>query len=124
VKIFSLESQDQDLPIVSRPDAQQLDNLKIHLNLILVALEALAKIDSESILQAAQALNLDKIIVDRVEFWQLDQDNLLDKSSSGLPRLNIRDIEEAKSGFNSPRCKFTRTSHRTRTRTSQNRTIG
>ncbi len=94
MKISSSESKGQDLTIVSGLDAQQLDNIKAHLDLILVALEALAKIGSESILQAAQALDLEKVIVDRVGLWRLRQANPLRKSSSGRKKL---DVEEARS---------------------------
>ena len=94
MKTSSKESKDQDLTIVSGLNAQQLDNIKAHLDLILVALETLAKIGSESILQAAQALDLEKVIVDRVGLWRLRQANPLRKSSSGRKKL---DIEEARS---------------------------
>jgi hypothetical protein len=94
VKISSSESKVQDLSIASGVNTQQLDNIKAHLDLILLALEALAKIGSESILQAAESLGLDKIIADRVGLWRLRQANPLRKSSAGRKKL---DIEEAKS---------------------------
>jgi len=58
VKTSSSVSQWQQLPLESPPDEGQLDNIKTHLDLLLMALEALAKIGSEAILQAAQVLNL------------------------------------------------------------------
>lgn len=94
MKISSEESKGHNLPLGSGLDAQQLDNIKAHLDLILVALESLAKIGSESILQAAQALDLDKVIAHRVGLWRLRQASPLRKSSSGRKKL---DIEEARS---------------------------
>jgi hypothetical protein len=84
----------QDLPLVSAPSAEQLNNIKAHLDLILLALEALANLSSEAMLQAAQALNLESVIGDRVELWRLRQSNPLRKSSGGRKKL---DVEEARS---------------------------
>ncbi|MGL5874486.1 MAG: DUF3038 domain-containing protein [Xenococcaceae cyanobacterium] len=84
----------EDLAIPQAPDAQQLDNIKAHLDLVLLALEALANISSEAILKAAQDLNLDAVIADRVALWRLRQSNPLRKSAGGRKKL---DIEEARS---------------------------
>jgi hypothetical protein len=84
----------QDLPLTEIPDVEQLDNIKAHLDLILLTLEALAGITSEGILQAAQKLNLDSVIADRVSLWRLRQSNPLRKSSGGRKKL---DVEEARS---------------------------
>lgn len=84
----------EDLTIPQAPDAQQLDNIKAHLDLVLLALEALANISSEAILKAAQDLNLDAVIADRVALWRLRQSNPLRKSAGGRKKL---DIEEARS---------------------------
>jgi hypothetical protein len=84
----------EDLPLSKVPDAQQLDNIKAHLDIILLALEALTDIGSEEMLQAAQALKLENIIADRVGLWRLRQSNPLRKSSGGRKKL---DIEEARS---------------------------
>jgi Protein of unknown function (DUF3038) len=84
----------EDLIIPQAPDAQQLDNIKAHLDLVLLALEALANISSEAILKAAQDLNLDAVIADRVALWRLRQSNPLRKSAGGRKKL---DIEEARS---------------------------
>lgn len=94
MKISSSESKVQDLSISSGLDVQQLDNIKAHLDLILLVLEALAKLNSESILQAVHALELEKAIADRIELWQPRQAGLLHKSSAGRKKL---DIEETKS---------------------------
>jgi hypothetical protein len=84
----------EDLPLAKAPEPQQLDNIKTHLDLILLALEALAKISSDGILQAAQELNLDTVVADRVGLWRLRQSNPLRKSSGGRKKL---DVEEARS---------------------------
>ncbi len=76
------------------PTISQLDNIKSHLDLIILALEAIAGITSDSILQAATALELDPIIKDRVDLWRLRQANPLRKSSGGRKKL---DVEEARS---------------------------
>ncbi len=94
VKTSSPTSNWEDLPLAKAPDAGQLDNIKAHLDIILLALEALAKIGSEAVLQAAQALNLDGVIGDRIELWRLRQSNPLRKSSGGRKKL---DVEEARS---------------------------
>jgi hypothetical protein len=84
----------EDLALTPAPDAKQLDNIKAHLDLVLLALEALAKIGSEEMLQAAQVLNLESVIVDRVGLWRLRQSNPLRKSSGGRKKL---DVDEARS---------------------------
>lgn len=76
------------------PTVNQLDNIKSHLDLIILALEAIAGITSESILQAATTLNLDAVIKDRVDLWRLRQANPWRKSSGGRKKL---DVEEARS---------------------------
>ncbi|NJL84022.1 MAG: DUF3038 domain-containing protein [Chloroflexaceae bacterium] len=87
---FALE----DLPVSQPPDAHQLDNIKAHLDLILLALEALAGIGSDAILKTAQKLNLQSVAGDRVGLWRLRQSNPLRKSSGGRKKL---DVEEARS---------------------------
>lgn len=84
----------EDLPLAQAPDAKQLDNIKAHLDLVLLALEALANIGSETILQAANQLNLDSVIADRVGLWRLRQSSPLRKSSGGRKKL---DVDEARS---------------------------
>ncbi len=74
-------------------DDGQLDNIKTHLDLILLTLEAIAGITSEGMLQAAKELNLDSVIADRVGLWRLRQSNPLRKSSGGRKKL---DVEEAR----------------------------
>lgn len=84
----------QDLHRLRIPTIQQLDNIKSHLDLIILALEAIANITSDTILQAATTLELDSIVKDRVELWRLRQANPWRKSSGGRKKL---DVEEARS---------------------------
>ena len=84
----------EDLPLAQAPDAQQLDNIKAHLDLVLLALEALAGIGSEAMLKAASDMNLESVVADRVGLWRLRQSNPLRKSSGGRKKL---DVEEARS---------------------------
>jgi len=74
VKTFSTdESKSLELLTTFEPDVKQLDNIKTHLDLILLALESLAKIGSDSVLQAVIVLNLDIEMVNRVAFWRFRQ---------------------------------------------------
>ncbi|WP_448564785.1 DUF3038 domain-containing protein [Trichothermofontia sp.] len=79
------------LPEVPAPE--QLDNIKAHLDLVLLALEALAGIGSEAMLQAAAALELTEMLPDRVALWRLRQANPLRKSQGGRKKL---DVDEAR----------------------------
>ncbi len=83
-----------DLSFKKLANNSQLDNIKAHLDLILLSLESLADITSETILNAAKELKLNITITNRVEFWRLRQANPLRKSSGGRKKL---DVEEAKS---------------------------
>lgn len=78
----------------AKPDSTQLDNIKTQLDLVLLALESLAGIGSEAMLQAALALNLESKIPDRVTLWRLRQSNPLRKGEGGRKKL---DVEEARS---------------------------
>lgn len=82
----------QDLPAPSATP-EQLDSIKAQLDLVLLALEAIANLGSEAMLQAADDLRLTDIISDRVGLWRLRQSNPLRKSSGGRKKL---DIEEAR----------------------------
>jgi hypothetical protein len=84
----------QELALLKSPDLNQLDNIKAHLDLILLSLEAIANLSSEAMLQSAKELNLESTIADRVELWRLRQSNPLRKSSGGRKKL---DVEEARS---------------------------
>ncbi|MBP0020897.1 MAG: DUF3038 domain-containing protein [Cyanobacteria bacterium SBLK] len=84
----------QDLSLAASPNGNQLDNIKTHLDLILLALEALIGIGSDAILKTAKELGLESRIGDRVGLWRLRQSNPLRKSSGGRKKL---DVEEARS---------------------------
>lgn len=77
----------------TKPNLDQLDNVKAQLDLVLLALEALAGIGSEAMLQAAAQLNLESRVPDRVVLWRLRQSNPLRKSEGGRKKL---DVEEAR----------------------------
>lgn len=94
VEMRSSTPQLTDLPLDTTPDEGQLDNIKAHLDLILLALEVLANLTSEAILGAVQELNLDSVVSDRVQLWRLRQSNPLRKGSGGRKKL---DVEEARS---------------------------
>ena len=76
----------------NQPDPEQLDNIKAQLDLVLLALEALAGIGSEAILAAAKSLKLDSLLADRVGLWRLRQSSPLRKGH-GRKKL---DVEEAR----------------------------
>lgn len=78
----------------SQPNSAQLDNIKTQLDLVLLALESLAGIGSEAMLQAAVDLNLEEMVGDRVTLWRLRQSNPLRKGTGGRKKL---DVEEARS---------------------------
>jgi len=82
-----------DLSVKNAPDEKELDNIKAHLDLVLLALEVLTQITSEAILEAAKALDLESVVANRVELWRLRQSNPMRKSSGGRKRL---DVEEAR----------------------------
>lgn len=71
-----------------------LENIKCHLDLVLLALEAIANISSDAIIQAAKDLQLESVIGDRITLWRLRSSNPKRKSSGGRKKL---DVEEAKS---------------------------
>jgi hypothetical protein len=84
----------QDFKQLQSPDASQLENIKSHLDLVLLALEAIADLSSEAIVQAAKDLHLESIISDRLTLWRLRASNPQRQSSGGRKKL---DVEEARS---------------------------
>lgn len=82
-----------DLTLAPQPEPSQLDNIKAQLDLVLLALEALAGIGSEEILQAAADLDLADVVADRVSLWRLRQSSPL-RRGQGRKRL---DVDEARS---------------------------
>ncbi|EKQ68591.1 Protein of unknown function (DUF3038) [Leptolyngbyaceae cyanobacterium JSC-12] len=81
------------LPLATQPDPSQLDNIKAQLDLVLLALEALAGIGSEAMLKAAADLDLESMVADRVALWRLRQASPLRKGQGGRKKL---DVEEAR----------------------------
>ena len=78
----------------SHPDLApvQLQNIKAHLDLVLLALEALAGVGSEAMLEAAQTLGLGHLMGDRVSLWRLRQASPL-RQGQGRKKL---DVDEAR----------------------------
>lgn len=83
----------ESLAIPKEPNPQQLDNIKAQLDLVLLALEALADIGSDAMLKAAADLHLESVVADRVALWRLRQSSPLRK---GQGRKKM-DVEEARS---------------------------
>jgi len=84
----------EELSLGASPEPGQLDNIKAQLDLVLLALEALAGIGSEAILQAATELKLESVVADRVALWRLRQSSPLRKGQGGRKKL---DVDEARS---------------------------
>ena len=91
-RLSMLTPEWEDLSHTSAEPAQ-LDNIKAQLDLVLLALEALAGIGSDAMLQAATQLNLESKVPDRVALWRLRQSNPLRRSEGGRKKL---DVEEAR----------------------------
>jgi hypothetical protein len=72
----------------------ELEDIKCHLDLVLLALEAIANISSEAMIQAAQDLHLESVIGDRLTLWRLRSSNPKRKTTGGRKKL---DVEEARS---------------------------
>lgn len=70
----------------------QLQNIKAHLDLVLLALEALTGAGSEVMLTAAQTLGLEALMGDRVSLWRLRQASPL-RQGQGRKKL---DVDEAR----------------------------
>ena len=84
----------RDLAELKASNNGELENIKSHLDLVLLALEAIANISSEAIIQTAKDLNLESVIGDRITLWRLRSSNPKRKSSGGRKKL---DVEEARS---------------------------
>ncbi|WP_066381947.1 MULTISPECIES: DUF3038 domain-containing protein [unclassified Anabaena] len=87
-------SQWVDLSKLPDPNVVQWDNIKTKLDLVLLALETLTGIGSEAMLSAANELNLESRVPDRVALWRLRQSNPIRKGQGGRKKL---DVEEARS---------------------------
>jgi hypothetical protein len=84
----------EEIPSNLALNAQHLDDIKAHLDLLLLAWEALTQMSSEAMIAAAHHLNLTDAISDRVGLWRLRQSNPLRRSAGGHQKL---DGEEARS---------------------------
>jgi hypothetical protein len=84
----------EELSSAQTLNTQHLDDIKAHLDLILLALEALTQMSSDVMIAAANHLNLGEVMSDRVDLWRLRQSNPLGRSSGGRKKL---DGEEARS---------------------------
>jgi len=78
---------------VNTIEPSQLSQIKAHLDLVLLALEALTEIGSEAMLQAAHDLKLRDVLSDRITLWRLRQASPLRKSKGGRKKL---DVDEAR----------------------------
>ena len=82
----------QDLHRLRIPTIEQLESIKSHLDLVIVALEAITNINSETIVRAATTLNLDSITEERAEWWRSSQNHRNDTEAE-----KKLDVEEARS---------------------------
>lgn len=87
-------SQEQKLAELKTDSGRELADIKCHLDLVLLALEAIAEITSEAIIQAARDLNLESVVGDRLTLWRLRSSNPKRKTAGGRKKL---DVEEARS---------------------------
>lgn len=83
----------EEFTITDAPAPAQLDNIKAQLDLVLLALEALAGIGSEAMIRAAVELKIESMVADRVALWRLRQSSPLRKGQGGRKKL---DVEEAR----------------------------
>lgn len=83
----------EEFTVTDAPAPAQLDNIKAQLDLVLLALEALADIGSEAMLRAAVDLKIEAMVADRVALWRLRQSSPLRKGQGGRKKL---DVEEAR----------------------------
>lgn len=90
--MFDRDTPDRKLPPTRSP--AQLENMKTQLDLTLLALEALVGLNSEAIVEAAQAEGVAAAIGDRVTLWRLRQASPLRNGQGGRKKL---DLEEARS---------------------------
>jgi Protein of unknown function (DUF3038) len=82
-----------ELTSLKTPEDGELGSIKCHLNLVLLALKAIANISSEAMMQAVQDLHLESVMIDRLNSWHLSSSNPKDKT---FDRKKL-DVEEARS---------------------------
>lgn len=88
----SLTPQWQELTLSQEPDPAQLENIKIYLDFVLLALEALAGTGPDAMLQTANHLNLESRVPYHMALWLPDHLNPILKDDE--PKK--LDVEEAR----------------------------
>jgi hypothetical protein len=63
----------QEFPLASSPNTQQLEQIETYLEIVLLALASLSKIDHPTVLNAAKELNLPPSLVDCLTWWYSPQ---------------------------------------------------
>ena len=94
INTIANSSRWQDLNPPNLTHNYQLENIKSHLDLVLLALESIANISSEAVITAAKDLNLESVLGNRITLWRLRAANPYRQSSGGRKKL---DVEEARS---------------------------
>ncbi|NJK34673.1 MAG: DUF3038 domain-containing protein [Oscillatoriales cyanobacterium SM2_2_1] len=79
--------------VTGAPTLADPQPIKAHLDLVLLALEAIAELNSEAMLHTAARLHLTDTIGDRLTLWRLRQSSPLRKGKGGRKRL---DVDEAR----------------------------
>ncbi len=93
---MTVEAKHPILQTLGLPDGSPSDataTTKAKLDLLLLGLECLSGESSEAVLGAAQTLQLDSWISDRVNLWRLRNANPLRRSTGGRKRI---DVDEAR----------------------------
>ena len=93
INTIANSSRWQDLNPPNLTHNYQLENIKSHLDLVLLALESIANISSEAVITAAKDLNLESVLGNRITLWRLRAANPYRQSSGGRKKL---DVEEAR----------------------------
>lgn len=79
----------QDLDCPQLLDEAHLENIKNHLDLIFLALKAIAELNHEAILSTAQELNLAAKVSYYFKSWELKAVDSQDESSRNHPRFDV-----------------------------------
>jgi hypothetical protein len=74
-----------DLSLKSKPDSSQLNQITTKLDLVMIALAAITRIDRVAMKQIAQDLQLETIVVDWLDEWPLDR-------ATSIAQLNVEQI--------------------------------
>jgi hypothetical protein len=85
--------QEQELVLPKITDASQLDNIWDRLDTILLALQAIADLTPQNILQAAKELNLASVMEEHKDLWWLPRSD----SEDEIPRNQELEIKKARS---------------------------